>query len=85
MATCKSCDAPIVWAQTEPKNDKPGRAMPLDANDDGSLAVPGNGNIIVTAQGPRGPVVRYVPAGRGLHVSHFATCPNAKQHRKAKS
>lgn len=84
MATCRSCDAPIVWTETEPKEGKPSRRMPIDANDDGTPAVPGNGNLVVVGNNHGTPVVRYVPNGKGLHVSHFATCEHAAEHRKGK-
>lgn len=84
MSVCKSCGARIVWARTEAKEGKPARSMPLDANDDGTPAVPGNGNLVVIGDDKGSPVVRYVPKGRGLHVSHFATCPQRDEHRKTK-
>lgn len=85
MPRCNSCDARIVWARTEAKEGKPARSMPLDADDDGTPAVPGNGNLVQIGTEPSGaPVVRYVPKGKGLFVSHFATCPNGPSHRKAK-
>ena len=89
-STCKSCDAPIVWARTEAKEGKdgkvkPARSMPIDADPDtGQMAVPGNGNLVKVGEDRGQPVVRYVPAGKGLHVSHFATCPERDQHRKGK-
>lgn len=87
-ARCKSCRADIVWVETEAKADKPGRKMPLDAdpNNPGYARIDPNGNLVftgaTTGDGTR--IVRYVPAGRGRHVSHFATCPAAATHRKAK-
>jgi hypothetical protein len=90
-ATCNSCEAPIVWARTEAKEAKdgkaakPSRSMPIDADPDtGAMAVPGNGNLVKIGEDRGQPVVRYVPKGKGLHVSHFATCPNGPAHRKAK-
>jgi hypothetical protein len=89
-ASCNSCGAAIVWARTEAKENKdgsvkPSRSMPIDADPDtGEMAVPGNGNLVKIGVDRGQPVVRYVPAGKGLHVSHFATCPNRDQHRKAK-
>lgn len=85
-AACSSCGRLIIWAVT--KNGKP---MPVDAR-----AV-GNGNIeLVPAGDPReppaalmldkqgereiSPGVKHSPMLR--YVSHFATCPNAAEHRK---
>lgn len=81
---CRSCKARVVWVETEAKPDKPGRRMPVDAdpaNPTLAMVVEG-GNLVFTGQttGDGTPIVRYVKGGR--HVSHFATCVNAKQHRK---
>lgn len=86
MSTCRSCKAPIVWVETEAKPGKPGRKMPLDAapTDMTKARVDPDGNIRFSGQrtGDGTPIVRYVPKGAGMHVSHFATCPNAKGHRR---
>lgn len=76
-ATCGSCDAPIVWAKTSK-----GALMPIDAQpaDDGNLAVHRDDQGELHA--------RVLKAGdstaewekRG--TSHWATCPNAEQHRR---
>ena len=65
--TCKSCGARIEWAMTAK-----GSRIPLD---------PGShpdGNINL---GPDG-VAHIVGTGNGVRISHFATCPNAGQHRR---
>lgn len=94
MATCRSCDALIVWAQTTA-----GKLMPLDGeNDDGwdrPLLVPeGNvrptGRYVTTLRGQRVMEVEVVdqaalfdPDARpAKYRSHFATCPNASAHRR---
>lgn len=89
MSRCRSCQAPIVWVETEAKGDKPGRKMPLNADpadpaDLGRALAVDNGNIIFTGAhtGDGTPIVRYVPAGPGRYLAHFATCVNAKTHRK---
>lgn len=86
MSACRSCGAPIVWVETEAKGDKPGRKMPLDADPENlsRAATFDNGNIIFTkaTTGDGTPIVRYVPAGPGRARSHFASCPNAKSHRR---
>lgn len=66
MAVCGSCGAPVQWVKT-----KAGKRMPLD------VGASENGNITVTDG-----VAYYWPPGEGDRVSHFATCPNAAQHRK---
>lgn len=69
---CRSCGAPIRWARTAA-----GKHIPLDAT-----PTP-DGNVLLTEDG----VATVVG---GLHVwppdalrwtAHFATCPNADEHR----
>lgn len=80
VGSCRSCRAPIVWAISE-ASDKP---IPLDA-----VAVD-NGNIVFVEQRQRDyevtPVVRYLRKGEApvghRFVTHFATCPNARAHRR---
>lgn len=78
MSACRSCQAPVKWARTEARKN-----MPLDVDPaTGELLVASDGNVVVT--GWEGPLrlVRVVPAGEGQHRSHFASCPNAKEHRR---
>lgn len=71
-ATCRSCKAAIVWAETVNGKSMPVNAEPVD-----------NGNLVLTpAMDPRDPPqVRTL--GRDEHApmprytSHFATCPQA--------
>ena len=50
-----------------------GKRIPIDAK-------PTAGNLILNFS--HGSIVaRVVAPGLGTHVSHFATCPNAEQHR----
>lgn len=75
MARCHSCGQEIEWAFTE--KDK---RMPLDADprEDGNL-------VVVSRRASEygmTPVVRYVKAGEGNRVSHFATCPDSGRHRR---
>ena len=83
---CKFCGAQIRWAL----HQRTERRMPLDA-----VANP-DGNISVVEWGPRQagglalPIVGInVPADRAMtpmhYTSHFATCPNAAEHRKART
>lgn len=76
MSRCRSCDAEIVWALTER-----GKRMPLDAEPvaDGNLylepvARPGDDPYRVRA-------AREGDPAQHRRVSHFATCPNADDHR----
>lgn len=77
QSNCRSCDADIIWGVTE--KDK---RMPVDADpvEGGSFALVNeevNGKTIVRAvwrtRAPEGTTE--------FHASHFATCPNAEQHR----
>ena len=70
---CRSCGAPVIWCMTKHGRHKPVNAEPV-----------GNGNINLHFD-PLGltvPVAAVVAAGKGSHVSHFATCPKADQWRK---
>jgi len=73
VSTCHSCHAPIVWAVTTK-----GKRMPLD--DPPST----KGTFVIVDGIARKPD----PAGAVpflMYTSHFATCPNAERHRKARS
>lgn len=80
---CKSCGSPVRWARSKSS----GKNLPLDPEPNP------NGNLgIVEAQHPPGssmalPVVAVNPT-KALtnyrYLSHFVTCPNADQHRKAR-
>lgn len=79
MSTCRSCDAPIIWALTTKK-----RRMPLDAepNPAGNVElVPAGFGILPTAivhqQPPMNPE-------HPIHMPHHATCPNADEWRPAR-
>lgn len=85
--TCRSCQAPIRWAVSESS----GKRIPLD------LMPVDDGNIVETGRThPSGaPMVRYLKRAQSAittsllddvpapdrYVTHFATCPNADQHR----
>lgn len=83
---CKSCGASIVWIKTQN-----GRSMPCDADPVNYQKNYKGASLIVTAEGAviRGDIVENDPSaplqkiidGQG-YISHFATCPNANQHRK---
>ena len=80
MATCcKSCGAPIRYVKTDQ-----GKMMPC--NLDGVMILPGEGNgsfITVGGHVIKGKRVGFDTAGAKYgYISHFATCPNAEQHRK---
>lgn len=66
---CRGCHVPITWAKTP--NDE---WMPIEPRRGGNvLAVPVSSGVIA----------KTVAHGQGDHVSHFATCPDAKRFRRA--
>ena len=67
MAKCRSCHAEIIWARTSA-----GKKMPLDAK---TLL----GFRIVARETPG----ELECVTQQIHLSHFATCPNANQHRSS--
>jgi hypothetical protein len=85
VSVCRSCGAPIEWAVTENR-----RRMPVDAEPvvDGNILLEHRGYVgdppiarIVDAD-ERADLQRLSPEPLVLFVSHFATCPNAAQHRR---
>jgi hypothetical protein len=78
-AKCRSCGAAIRWVVVAGS----GKRMPLDAepSERGNVRVAGNGEAhildAVFAADARS-------AGVPLFLSHFATCPEAAQHRRGK-
>ena len=75
LSYCRSCNAPIVWIVTET-----GKKMPLD-----HAAVESGNIIIVDRQAHVLKAGEAVPEGTPRFKSHFATCVNAKQHRRKAS
>jgi hypothetical protein len=80
---CRSCEAPIRWARTAA-----GKAMPLDvepsADGNVQLGWVGGEEIAIVLGSPADRAGAQVD-GIDLFVSHFATCPNASQHRRDRS
>lgn len=80
IARCRSCRAPVIWALTEAHR----RRMPVDAE-----PTP-DGNVLLTDDDP--PIAQVLVPGQAslftadngapTFTSHFATCPNADQHRR---
>lgn len=77
MSRCRSCNAEIIWAVTAA-----GKRMPLDeaSNAEGNVLLHENGTCIVLAAGDDR---EWEDSSR--HTSHFATCPNADQHRRPRT
>lgn len=71
-ATCRSCGAQIIWAQTAS-----GRKMPVDAE-----AVLGGNLSLVDVPG-EAPLATVIEASADVFARrpHFATCPDAASWR----
>lgn len=83
LASCRSCADTIVWAVVQAS----GKRIPLNPQPaaDGNLAVTG-----FSAKGV--PFITYdrgqlelgeEPVTDDRYVTHFATCPNARRHRRS--
>ena len=73
MSRCASCHNEIEWAVSR----NTGKAIPLDPGE------PDNANLRVEGETEGGTlIVGYVTPGQGTRVTHFATCPNARAHRR---
>ena len=72
--TCRSCGAPILWTKT-----RKGKNMPLDPKPDPEgrfVQILQDDHILAHFDRTR--------SERGPHYqSHFATCPDADQHRRS--
>lgn len=67
VVKCSSCGADIVWGRTVGN-----KRMPLDAKPLQGFDLETDGPLA----GTTGPLTAF-------YVSHFATCPNAAQHRRS--
>ena len=73
---CNSCHQPVWWKLTSN-----GKRMPIDPDPvpDGNLILDGENTVLVI-----GPIDVLADPDTARYVSHFATCPNADEHRKVK-
>lgn len=80
MAKCRSCGAEIIWIKMTSGKNMPVDAKPITYR----IAIPGaTGTQKLITQDGR-VVSCFFDPGSGLkgYTSHFATCPNANQHRR---
>jgi hypothetical protein len=56
---------------------KSGKPIPVDV-----APVKEGGNVRLVENPGKHPTAVYLSPGEGTHVSHFATCPQAAQHRR---
>jgi hypothetical protein len=77
VSRCRICPAQVVWVNLLPS----GSRMPLDAtpSPDGKIALVGEQEAQVLTDTAADEARN---AGRRLHTSHFATCPNAEDWRR---
>lgn len=75
---CKSCKAPVLWAQTVA-----GKWTPLDREPaaDGNIVVMPAGAMVL----PPETAALGQKIGARRYRSHFATCPHGAAHRKART
>jgi len=75
--TCRSCDAPIIWAQTVR-----GRSQPIDAAPDPA------GTLRLEARPGRPPLASVVSPrlrfGLKLRLPHHATCPDRQAWKRSR-
>lgn len=77
---CKSCGAPMLWVEWAS-----GKRMPV------AVEPVADGDIVLTFRKSEGKLLAARAteldeehlAGRKRYVSHFASCPQAKQYRRA--
>lgn len=82
LAKCRSCKAPIIWATTANDKKMPLDLLPVEPERDAGGAVAISGLQVIERQGRcRAATIADVP-GADLYRSHFATCPNAGEHRR---
>jgi hypothetical protein len=77
LAYCRSCEWPIIWVVTEKGKNMPVDADPVTALRGFRLEDQGDGVP---------PLAKWCPhpaPDEKLYESHFSSCPNAAQHRKA--
>lgn len=82
LGNCRSCKRRIRWV-TMPS----GKSNPLDADEIGPEEIRRGGVVALEASGR----ARVLGAGESpppdaeLHLSHFATCPNRRRHRRTQA
>lgn len=92
MSACRSCRAEVLWVETVPA----GKRIPLDPpgvdfRAHGAIIVVGRFGYTLKELAERLALREAVSVARAeeligarydAHVSHFATCPQAAQHRR---
>ena len=80
LGRCKTCGARIAWVKTEAT----GKSMPLDAESvpDGNVVLRGGRAHVFALGGAEEAAVAATHVPR--FVSHFSTCRDADEHRRAR-
>lgn len=81
MSQCRSCGFEIIWVRTERGRRMPLNAEPTEKHDQSGVFVlrerdDPQGPLAISAWGLEGTEPHY--------ISHFATCPNADDHRRSR-
>lgn len=78
MSQCRSCGAEVLWVKLIPHN----RLNPLNPTPtrEGNIRMLGQRKAVARVLGKEDMATAKL-ASEELYTSHFATCPNAKQHR----
>ena len=85
-ATCRSCKADIIWAKTARGKKIPLDAVASDEPGPNQFWLKGDGRHLIAYYIDRHhQALRAQNRDPGGYVSHFSTCPNADDHRKAES
>ncbi|MFA6031151.1 MAG: hypothetical protein WC969_14945 [Elusimicrobiota bacterium] len=74
LSACRSCGAPILWAETASGKKCPFDAKPTPA---GEWALDDTTHPPLAAK-----IVRAEGSSESGFTCHFATCPNAAEHRR---
>jgi hypothetical protein len=79
IARCRTCGAEIRWVSTHA-----GRRMPIDAwpSKAGNVQLIADDGSVVAEVLRAGRAVEARARGLELFVAHFATCPDAENHRR---
>jgi hypothetical protein len=73
-AKCRSCNADIIWVVSAA-----GKPMPLDAKSEKRIVMRDKPGLAPVGKPP--PQAAHIV---DTYASHFSSCPNAAQHRKAR-
>lgn len=81
LSRCRSCNAQVKWIRMQT-----GKYMPVDPYLHTMIEGAGD-TVLVTEEGSviHGTLASYEEgANASGYISHFATCPNASQHRRSR-